>query len=194
MSNSQRKIIHKANKDSSEADPQPQQNPETKLPESKNVATPNQPQAEREPLPKPSPTLEQPEMPKRIKSETSNWYWIMIASTLVSAIAVLVIGEVGTLTYIRYVAASIIVLFLPGYALLRTISPSNAQTLGEPKNMYTITRLSLSIVLSIAIVSVLGLILDFSPLGVTLDSLVLSLSLFTVLFSTAALFRERRSI
>jgi len=196
MSKSQRKLIRKANNDSSEVDTRSEPILETKLPESKAVAIANilQPRAESEPLPKSSPTLEQPDLPKRIKSEATGWYWIMIALTLVSSMAVLVIGEVGTLAYIRYVSASLLVLFLPGYALLRAISPSNAQTLGEPNNMYSITRLSLSIVLSIAIVSVIGLILDFSPLGVTLDSLVLSLSLFTVIFSTIALFRERRGI
>ena len=196
MSKSQRKLIRKANNDSSEVDTRSEPILETKLPESKAFAIANilQPRAESEPLPKSSPTLEQPDLPKRIKSEATGWYWIMIALTLVSSMAVLVIGEVGTLAYIRYVSASLLVLFLPGYALLRAISPSNAQTLGEPNNMYSITRLSLSIVLSIAIVSVIGLILDFSPLGVTLDSLVLSLSLFTVIFSTIALFRERRGI
>jgi hypothetical protein len=196
MSETQRKRIRKANNDSSEVYPRSEPILETKLPESKSVATANilQPKTESEPLPKSSPTLEQPDLPERIKSEATGWYWIMIALTLVSSIAVLLIGEVGTLSYIRYVSASLLVLFLPGYALLRAISPSNAQTLGEPNNMYSITRLSLSIVLSIAIVSVIGLILDFSPLGVTLDSLVLSLSLFTVIFSTIALFRERRGI
>jgi hypothetical protein len=196
MSETQRKRIRKANNDSSEVYPRSEPILETKLPESKSVATANtlQPKTESEPLPKSSPTLEQPDLPERIKSEATGWYWIMIALTLVSSIAVLLIGEVGTLSYIRYVSASLLVLFLPGYALLRAISPSKAQTLGEPNNMYSITRLSLSIVLSIAIVSVIGLILDFSPLGVTLDSLALSLSLFTVIFSTIALFRERRGI
>ena len=196
MSKSQRKLIRKANNDSSEVDTRSEPILETKLPESKAVAIANilQPRAESEPLPKSSPTLEQPDLPKRIKSEATGWYWIMIALTLVSSMAVLVIGEVGTLAYIRYVSASLLVLFLPGYALLRAISPSNDQTLGQPNNMYSILRLSLSIVLSIVIVSLLGLILDFSPLGVTLDSLVLSLSLFTIIFSTIALFRERRGI
>jgi hypothetical protein len=196
MSETQRKRIRKANNDSSEVYPRSEPILETKLPESKSVAAANilQPKTESEPLPKSSPTLEQPDLPERIKSEATGWYWIMIALTLVSSIAVLLIGEVGTLSYIRYVSASLLVLFLPGYALLRAISPSKAQTLGEPNNMYSITRLSLSIVLSIAIVSVIGLILDFSPLGVTLDSLALSLSLFTVIFSTIALFRERRGI
>ena len=196
LSRSNKKIIRKADKGSSEIYPKSEPILETNLPETKNVAKPNiiQPQTGGETWPKSSPTIEQSDLPECIKSESSNWYWIMIVSTLVSSIVVLAIGEVGTLSYIRYVSASILVLFLPGYALLRTISPSNARTLGEPNNMYSITRLSLSIVLSIMIVSALGLILDFSPLGVTLESIVLSLSLFTVLFSTVALFRERRAI
>jgi hypothetical protein len=196
MSKSQIKRIQKANNDSSEVHPRSDPILETKLLGSKSVATANilQPKTESEPLQESSPKLEQPDLPERIKSEDINWYWIMIALTLISSIAVLIIGEVGTLAYIRYVSASLLVLFLPGYAVLRVISPSNAPTLGESNNMFSITHLSLSIVLSIAIVSVLGLILDFSPLGVTLDSLVLSLSLFTIIFSTIALFRERRGI
>jgi hypothetical protein len=194
LSGRKKKTLRKANRDGSESSTQSEMILETKLPESKTVAAPNTPQhqTEEDPLPKSSPTLEQPDLPESIKPEGSNWYWIMMALTLVSAIAVLTIGEVGTLAYIRYVSASLLLLFLPGYSLLRAIFPSNDQTLGEPNNMYSITRFSLSIVMSIAIVSLLGLILDFSPLGVTLNSLVLSLSLFTVIFSTIALFRERR--
>jgi hypothetical protein len=194
LSRSKKKIKHKDSEHSSEADEQSEPVLETKLPESKNVATPNilQPQTEKETISQSSAKQNGPDLHEHIKSKVSNWYWITVALTLGSAIAVLIIGEVGPLAYIRYISASILVLFLPGYAFLRALSPLKAQNLGETNNMNIITRLTLSIVLSIAMVSVLAFILDFSPLGVSLDSLVLSLSLFTLFFSTLALFRERR--
>ena len=193
MSRGKEKTSHKDKENSPETDQQSEQILETKLTESNNMITPNilQPQTDGEPMPNSSSVQSQPDLLNRHTSKASNWNWITIALTFASAIAVLVIGEVGPLAYIRYISASFLVLFLPGYAFLRALSPSNAQNPGETNHMDSITRLALSVVISIAVVSVLSLVLDFSPFGVTLDSLVLSLSLFTLFLSTVAFSRER---
>jgi hypothetical protein len=194
LSRGKEKTSHKDKENSPEINQQSEQILETKLSKSNNMTAPNilQPQTEGEHMPDSSSVRGHPDLLSRNTSKTSGWYWITIALTIASAIAVLVIGEVGPLAYIRYISASILVLFLPGYAFLRVLSPSNAQNSGKTNHMDSITRLALSVVLSIAIVSVLGFVLDFSPFGVTLDSLVLSLSLFTLFLSTVALSRERR--
>jgi hypothetical protein len=195
LSKSKEKIKLNIRKHSSETGHQLKPILETKLSRSKQVIMKNLSieQREKPTLLESSPIQDQPSSSKHIESTVPNWYWIMVALTLGSAIAVLAVGDVGPQAYIRYIAASVFVLFLPGYAFLTALSPLKAPNSEESNQMDTITRFALSMVLSIAMVSVLGLILDFSPLGVNLNSLVLSLSLFTLLFSTIGLVRERQN-
>ena len=126
-----------------------------------------------------------------MKSEISNWYWVIVTLTLGSAIAVLAVNELGPQAIIRWVLASLLVLFLPGYAFLRALSPSKALNPGQKDQMDSVTRYALSVVMSIVAVSVFGLILDLTPWGVSLGSLVLSLTLFTLFCSTIGWARER---
>jgi hypothetical protein len=196
LSKSKEKIKLNIRKHSSETSHQLKPILETKLSKSKQVIMKNLLKHRtkgKTTLLESSPIQDQPSSSKHIESTVPNWYWIMVALTLGSAIAVLAVGDVGPQAYIRYIAASVFVLFLPGYAFLTALSPLKAPNSEESNQMDTITRFALSMVLSIAMVSVLGLILDFSPLGVNLNSLVLSLSLFTLLFSTIGLVRERQN-
>lgn len=132
-----------------------------------------------------------PNLAERVKSEIYNWYWVIVALTLGSAIAVLAVDELGSQAIIRWVLASLLVLFLPGYAFMRALSPSKASNVRQKDEMDGATRYALSVVMSIVTVSVFGLILDLTPWGVSVDSLVLSLTLFTLFCSTIGLARER---
>ena len=135
----------------------------------------------------------QDSLPKRGATNGSTWYKIIVVLIFVSAISILVVGDADSLAYVRYLLASVWALFLPGYAFLKALSPSRAISRGGDQ-MGNATRFALSVVLSIVMVSVLSLILDLSPWGISLGSLILSLSVFTFVFSTIGLARERRDI
>ena len=84
--------------------------------------------------------------------------------------------------YIRYVLGSFFVLFLPGYSLIRALFGS--------KELDNIERLALSIGLSLALVPLAGLLLNYSPWGIRTTPVTLSLLALTLAFASAAVARE----
>jgi len=75
------------------------------------------------------------------------------------------------------------VLFLPGYALVAALFPGRGDLDG-------IERLALSFGLSIAVVPLIGLVLNYTPFGIRLDPVVISLSVFTLGMAAAAQVRR----
>jgi uncharacterized membrane protein len=68
-----------------------------------------------------------------------------------------------------------------------------AHSLGTTeKNLDTIERIALSVGMSIAIVPMVGLLLYYTPWGIQLTPIVLSLSALTATFATAAVLREHQ--
>nr|WP_245323407.1 DUF1616 domain-containing protein [Methanomicrobium sp. W14] len=86
-------------------------------------------------------------------------------------------------TFLRIVFALPVVLFIPGYSLIAALFPSN-------KDIDGIERAALSFGLSIAVVPLIGLGLNYTPWGIRLDPIVVSLSVFTVAMLFIAQFRR----
>ncbi|VVB94990.1 Uncharacterised protein [uncultured archaeon] len=86
-------------------------------------------------------------------------------------------------TPVRTILGILMVLFIPGYALIAALFPKKNDIDG-------IERLALSFGLSIAVVPLIGLGLNFTPFGIRLVPVLLSLSLFTLLMCLAAYFRR----
>lgn len=83
----------------------------------------------------------------------------------------------------RIVFALPVVLFIPGYCLIAALFPGNADIDG-------IERLALSFGLSIAVVPLIGLALNYTPWGIRLDPIVTSLVIFTVAMIVIAQYRR----
>ena len=77
-------------------------------------------------------------------------------------------------TPIRVLLALPLVLFIPGYALIAALFPTD-------EDLDLIERIALSFGLSIAVVPLIGLGLNYTPWGIRLDPIVISLSLFTII-------------
>ncbi len=75
------------------------------------------------------------------------------------------------------------VLFLPGYTFIAALFPRRADLEG-------LERAALSFGLSIAIVPLLGLGLNYTPWGIRLTPVVLSLAVFTVAMAAIAYLRR----
>ncbi|VVB64678.1 Uncharacterised protein [uncultured archaeon] len=84
---------------------------------------------------------------------------------------------------VRIPLGLIMVLFLPGYVLIAALFPRKDDLDG-------IERVALSFGLSIAVVPLMGLGLNFTPWGIRLVPVVISLCLFTVMMSVAAQLRR----
>lgn len=72
-------------------------------------------------------------------------------------------------------------------------------TLTEPpiktssKNLDSIERIALSVGMSLALVPITGLIVNYTPYGMRLTPIVLSLLILTIAFATAGIIREHKS-
>ncbi|MEM0344221.1 MAG: DUF1616 domain-containing protein [Thermoplasmata archaeon] len=85
----------------------------------------------------------------------------------------------------RQVLGLVFVLFLPGYAATAALFPENDQIDG-------IERVALSFGLSIAIVPLIGLGLNFTPWGIRLNPILASVSAFIVVVSLVGWYRRQR--
>jgi len=122
-----------------------------------------------------------------IRSNETYWFWTTTSLAIATAITVFTVPEDAyPIVYIRYVLGSIFVLGLPGFTLIKALFPSK-------KEMDTIERVALSIGLSLAIVPIVGLLLNYTPWGIRLTPITLSLLALTITFATAAILREHQT-
>jgi uncharacterized membrane protein len=84
---------------------------------------------------------------------------------------------------IRIPLGLLMVLFVPGYALIAALFPKKADLDG-------IERVALSFGLSIAVVPLIGLGLNYTPWGIRLTPVAVSLAIFTIAMSFAAYWRR----
>jgi uncharacterized membrane protein len=129
-----------------------------------------------------------------LKSHSSFWYLVTMTLTIATAIVVLFVPEDAfQLIYIRYVLGIIFIFWLPGYAFIKALFPEHLPLRTSDKCLYTMERIALSIGMSIALVPMVGLLLNYTPWGIRLTPIVLSLLALTTLFATAAIIRERQN-
>ena len=121
---------------------------------------------------------------KYLVSPKAHWYWIIITLSLATTILVLTIPENAyPIVYARHILGSIFVLLLPGYSLIKALFPT--------KEIDQIERAALSIGMSLTLVPITGLLLNYTPWGIRLTPVTLSLLALTVTIATAALIREQ---
>jgi len=110
------------------------------------------------------------------------WFHIITAILIVTIALVFLVTE-PPLLYLRYILGSLFILYLPGYALIEALYPRGDEL--EP-----LERLALSIGLSLALVPLVGLILNYTPWGIRLTPVTISLALLTEALITYALYRK----
>ena len=84
---------------------------------------------------------------------------------------------------VRIPLGLVMVLFVPGYTLIAALFPKKADLEG-------IERTALSFGLSIAVVPLIGLGLNYTPWGIRLTPVVVSLAIFTIVMAAAAYWRR----
>ena len=135
-------------------------------------------------------------------SNHARWYWITMALAIATAIVVFTVPEDAfPLVYVRYVLGTIFILWLPGYAFIKALFPQNlpfvkaiARSLDtSEKDLDTIERIALSLGMSLALVPIVGLLLNYTPWGIRLTPIVLSLLALTTILATAAMIREHQT-
>lgn len=109
---------------------------------------------------------------------------IVIGIWLILAIATIYIPFINE-TFVRVIFTVPVILFIPGYVLIAALFP-------EKKSIDGIERFALSVGLSIAVVPLIGLVLNYTPFGIRLDPIVISLTLFTVIMMIITFYRRAR--
>jgi len=106
---------------------------------------------------------------------------------LINALSVLLILAVALVpeSPLRTVLGIPFVLFFPGYALVSSLFPGKMDLDG-------VERLALSIGLSLAVVPLIGLALNYTPWGIRLQPTMASLFLFTLVMSLLSAYRRGR--
>jgi len=121
-----------------------------------------------------------------LSSSQASWYWITITFTLTTTLIIFTIPENAMpLAYTRYILGSIFVLWLPGYTFTKALFPE--------KELDSVERVALSIGISLALVPIIGLLLNYTPWGVRLIPITLSLIALTLTCASAAIVREHRT-
>jgi uncharacterized membrane protein len=148
----------------------------------------------------------EPQPPQKLQgyltSDHAFWYWITMTLTIVTPIVVFTVPEnMYPLAYIRSILGAIFVVWLPGYTFIKALFPTSipftkkhtASNQTSEKNQDLTLRIILTIGMSLVLVSITGLLLNYTPWGLRLTPVVLSLLPLIIIFATAAIIREYQS-
>ena len=117
----------------------------------------------------------------------SGWFWATMILAVSAILSVAFVPDAFPVNVIRWVLGSVFVLYLPGYTLIQFL-------FSEKKELDSLERFALSVGLSLAVVPLIGLILNYLPWGIRLAPITVSLSLFVVSFAILAAARKYISL
>ncbi len=86
-------------------------------------------------------------------------------------------------SFIKPILGIIFIAFLPGYAFISYLFPKN-------DDMRLLERLLLSFATSVAIVALVGFVLNYTPFGIHLEIMALIISMIIILFTILAYFKR----
>lgn len=118
-----------------------------------------------------------------MRPEYSLWAWTTISVLALTLFTIFFSDIIHPLIYFRYILGSITVLFLPGYVTIEALYP-------RERDLSPLERLALSIGLSLAIVPLIGLVLNYTPWGIRLEPIVASLTIYVTIIVFLALYRK----
>ena len=113
----------------------------------------------------------------------SLWFWLVVDFVGFLIFSIYLMPQVYPLSILRVVAGAIFVLYVPGYALIEALYSRKNQ-------LNRLERFGLSVGLSLALVTLVGLLLNYTPWGIRLDPALVALSLLTLVFAVVAVYRK----
>lgn len=113
----------------------------------------------------------------------SGWLWATLITIALTLPVVAITPDVFPLNVPRWALGSIFVLFLPGYSLLQLLFPKES-------DLDSLERFALDVGISLALVPLIGLMLNFTPWGIRLIPIMASLAGFTIIVSVGAAARK----
>ena len=111
--------------------------------------------------------------------------YLSLTVSLGTLLVVYALPDDFPLVVFRWVLGSVFVLFIPGYVAVEALFPKGRELDG-------IERLALSVGLSLALVPLVGLLLNYTPWGIRLDPIMASLTILTIGLALVAFGRRFR--
>ncbi|NJE62134.1 DUF1616 domain-containing protein [Thermococcus sp. 21S7] len=112
-------------------------------------------------------------------------HWDLLAAIALSIILNLLIFYAPD-SLLRKALGLAFVLFFPGYVFITALFPNRPE-------LDNLERLALSFGLSIAIVPLIGLGLNYTPWGIRLIPILISLTIFNIIFAIIAIYRRSKA-
>jgi len=113
--------------------------------------------------------------------------WLVSTAIILTWISIYVIPSEFPWVISRWVFGTLFVIFLPGYAFIEALF---VNPLAGKKELDEIARLALSIGMSLALVPLIGLLLNYTPWGIRLEPIAVSLSILTLVCVVVAVYRR----
>ena len=115
----------------------------------------------------------------------SGWFWASIGVIVVEVLSMAFIPDNYPIKVIRWALGSAFVLYLPGYVLIQALFP-------KKKGFGGLERFMLSVGASLAVVSIVGLILNYLPWGLRIVPITTALIIFVASFALVGATRKYR--
>ncbi|MCW4008149.1 MAG: DUF1616 domain-containing protein [Candidatus Bathyarchaeota archaeon] len=112
-----------------------------------------------------------------------NWLGIIVAYTVLTVLCVYIIPNNSPFSVFTYVFGFVFVAVVPGYCLLNVLFQEGKLDLVE--------KAVLSVALSFSIVGISGLFLGLSPIGITVPSIIVSLTSIVLVLAFVAFLKKR---
>ena len=117
--------------------------------------------------------------------ERNLWLYAVLAVSFVTVLTIYVVPSDFPFVALRWVFGSVFVLFIPGYVAVEALFPKG-------RELDSIERFALSVGLSLALVPLVGLVLNYTPWGIRLNPIVISLIILTIGLAAIAFARRYR--
>ncbi|MGB9914424.1 MAG: DUF1616 domain-containing protein [Candidatus Bathyarchaeales archaeon] len=118
---------------------------------------------------------------RRLKAST--WLEIIVAYTFLTLLCVYLIPNNSPFSAFTYVFGFVFVAVVPGYCLVTVLFQEGKLDLVE--------KAVLSVALSFSIVGISGLFLGLSPIGITVPSIIVSLTSIVLVLAFLAFIKKR---
>jgi hypothetical protein len=115
--------------------------------------------------------------------ERNVWFYTSLAASLITVLVIYTVPSQFPLVVLRWILGSVFVLFIPGYVTVEALFPRSRQLNG-------VERFALSVGVSLVLVMLVGLLLNYTPWGIRLTPAVASLTICTVSLSLVAVGRH----
>jgi hypothetical protein len=115
----------------------------------------------------------------------SSWFWLLICALFMTLLSVYFFPATPPFSWVRVLFGFLASLYLPGYAFIEALYP-------QRNELEELERFALGVGLSLALTPLTGFVLNYTPWGIRLNPVLVSLSLLTLFLGLIGLYRKFR--